>query len=249
MKSYALLLLALATVACAQESALKPVIDVTLLAHAEPNTLTDAEKADGWRLLFDGKTTNGWVALGKGEFPDGKGWVVEDGALVHKAQGGGGDIVTKEMFSDFELTWEWKVELGANTGLKYNLPDANKNVGFEYQLIDDEHHPDGIKGGRLHQTGSLYDAIEPPADKKVNPPGEWNSSRILVQGNHVEQWLNGAKTCEFEMSSEALMAIKEKSKFKKTEGWGVKTKSPILLQDHGDGSSFRSIKIRVPGGK
>ena len=217
---------------------------LALAAHAaEPNTLTAEEKAAGWRLLFDGKTTEGWVGIAKDAFPA-QGWVVEDGALVHKAKGGGGDIVTKESFSDFELTWDWKVEFGANTGLKYNLPDPKKNVGFEYQLIDDEHHPDGIKGGRLHQTGSLYDAIEPAADKKVNPPGEWNSSRIVVKGNHVEHWLNGAKTVEFELGSSALMEIKAKSKFKKTEGWGEKTSSPILLQDHGDGASFRSIKIR-----
>ncbi len=217
---------------------------LALAAHAEPNTLTDAEKSAGWRLLFDGKTTDGWVASGKDSFPS-DGWSVEDGALVVKAGPGGGDIVTKDSFSDFELTWEWKVEFGANSGLKYNLPDAKKAVGFEYQLIDDEHHPDGVKGGRLHQTGSLYDAIEPAADKKVNPPGEWNSSRIVVKGNHVEHWLNGAKTVEFELGSEALMALKAKSKFKNAAGWGEKTSSPILLQDHGDGASFRSIKIRT----
>jgi len=217
---------------------------LALTAHAEPNTLTAAEKKEGWRLLFDGKTTAGWTAIGKSEFPA-QGWVVDDGALVHKAKGGGGDIVTKESFGDFELAWEWKVELGANTGLKYNLPDPKKGVGFEYQIIDDERHPDGIKGGRLHQTGSLYDAIEPAADRKVNPPGEWNSSRVVVKGNHVEQWLNGKKTVEFEMGSSELMAIKAKSKFKNTAGWGEKTASPILLQDHGDGAAFRSIKIRV----
>lgn len=215
---------------------------LALAAHAEPNTLTDAEKAAGWKLLFDGKTTNGWVAIGKDAFPD-KGWVVEDGALVHQAKAGGGDIVTKEMYSDFELSWEWKVEVGANTGLKYNLPIPTKAVGFEYQLIDDEGHPDGKKGGRSHQTGSLYDALEPAADKKDKKPGEWNTSRVVVKGNHVEHWLNGAKTVEFEMGSPALMEAKEKSKFKSAAGWGEKQTSPILLQDHGDGASFRSIKI------
>lgn len=215
---------------------------LALAAHAEPNTLTDAEKSAGWKLLFDGKTTGGWVAIGKDAFPD-KGWVVEDGALVHKAKEGGGDIVTKESYSDFELSWEWKVEVGANTGLKYNLPIPTKAVGFEYQLIDDEGHPDGKKGGRSHQTGSLYDALEPAADKKDKKPGEWNSSRVVVKGNHVEHWLNGAKTVEFELGSSALMEAKAKSKFKNAAGWGEKQKSPILLQDHGDGASFRSIKI------
>jgi hypothetical protein len=219
-----------------------------LTAQAEPNKLTDSEKSSGWRLLFDGKTPAGWVGLGKDTFPS-QGWVIEDGALVHKAKGGGGDIVTTESFDDFELTWEWKIAPGANTGLKYNLPDPKKAVGCEYQIIDDEKHPDGIKGGRLHQTGSLYDAIEPVAERKINPPGEWNTSRILVQGNHVEHWLNGVKTVEFEFGTEAMMAVKAKSKFKKIEGWGVKTKSPILLQDHGDEGAFRSIKIRVPKAK
>jgi hypothetical protein len=217
---------------------------LALAAHAEPNTLTDAEKSAGWRLLFDGKTPAGWVGIGKDAFP-GKGWVIEDGALVHKAKEGGGDIVTTEQFSDFELTWEWKVDPGANTGLKYNLPDAKKAVGFEYQLIDDDGHPDGKRGGRSHQTASLYDVLEPAADKKTNPVGQWNSSRVVVKGNHVEHWLNGAKTLEFEMGGEALMAAKAKSKFKNAAGWGEKQKSPILLQDHGDGAAFRSIKIRT----
>lgn len=217
---------------------------VALLAHAgEPNTLTPAEKADGWRLLFDGKTTEGWVGLAKDAFPA-QGWSVVDGALFHAAKGGGGDIVTKEAFTNFELTWEWKIGQVANTGLKYNLPDPKKGVGCEYQIIDDERHPDGVRGGRLHQTGSLYDAIEPAADRKINPPGEWNSSRIVVKGNHVEHWLNGSKTVEFEFGSEALMAIKAKSKFKNTPGWGEKCASPILLQDHGDEATFRSIKLR-----
>lgn len=213
-------------------------------AHAEPNTLTDAERAAGWRLLFDGKTTAGWVAIGKDAFPA-DGWSVEDGALVLKAGPGGGDIVTKEAFGDFELSWEWKIAPGGNSGLKYNLPDAKKAVGFEYQLIDDDGHPDGKKGGRSHQTASLYDALEPAADKKTNAVGQWNTSRIVVKGNHVEHWLNGAKTVEFELGSAALMAAKAKSKFKNTAGWGEKQTSPILLQDHNDAAAFRSIKIRT----
>ncbi|MEQ1862269.1 MAG: DUF1080 domain-containing protein [Chthoniobacteraceae bacterium] len=219
---------------------------LALAAHAEPNTLTPAEKADGWRLLFDGKTTAGWVGIGKDAFPA-KGWTIVDGALFHAAKAGGGDIVTTEHFEDFELTWEWKLPAGANTGLKYNLPDAKKPVGFEYQLIDDEGHPDGKKGGRSHQTASLYDVLEPAAEMKTKPLGQWNESRIVVKGKHVEHWLNGLKTVEFEIGSEALMAAKAKSKFKSNAGWGQKNKSPILFQDHGDEAAFRSIKIRTPG--
>jgi len=212
---------------------------------AQPNDLSTEEKADGWRLLFNGKDLDGWVANGKTAPPE-KGWVVEQGILKHVDKGGGGDIVTKESFEDFELTWDWKVAPAANGGLKYNLPDPKKGIGCEYQLIDDAGNPDGQRGGRSHQTASLYDVIEPAAAAKTKPIGEWNSSRILVKGNHAEHWLNGMKTVEFEFGSEELKAGVAKSKFKSTPGWGIKTKSPILLQDHGDEISFRSIKIRKP---
>jgi hypothetical protein len=216
----------------------------TAVFAAEPNTLTDEEKAAGWNLLFDGKTTAGWVAIGKTEFPD-KGWSVQDGALFHTKGGGGGDIVTTNSFENFELTWEWKIGLAGNSGLKYNLPNPTKGVGFEYQMIDDEGHPDGKKGGRMHQTGALYDLIEPVENKKVNPPGEWNSSRLVVRGTHAEQWLNGIKTVEFEIGSDDLKALVAKSKYKNVAGFGEKIMSPILLQDHGDEVAVRSIKIRV----
>ena len=215
-------------------------------AAGEPNTLSKKEKSAGWKLLFDGKTTAGWVAIGKTEFPD-KGWSVKDGALFHEKAGGGGDIVTAKPYENFDLMWEWKIGEVGNSGLKYNLADPNKGVGFEYQMIDDERHPDGVKGGRLHQTGSLYDLIEPAENKKVNPVGEWNQSRLLVRGNHVEQWLNGAKTVEFEIGSDALKEAIARSKYKKIEKFGEKTASPILLQDHGDEVTVRSIKLRVLG--
>src|SRR5207249_9817162 len=105
------------------------------------------EKSSGWKLLFDGKTTAGWVAIGKTAFPE-KGWSVVDGALFHTKGGGGGDIVTTESYDNFELSWEWKIGEVGNSGLKYNLPNPAKGVGFEYQMLDDERHPDGIKGDR-----------------------------------------------------------------------------------------------------
>ncbi len=208
------------------------------------NTLTDAEKGAGWKLLFDGRTLDGWQPIGQAGAPI-KGWVVQDGVIFHAKAAGGGDIVTVENFGDFELTWEWKIGFAANSGVKYELPDATKGVGFEYQLLDDENEPDGKRGGRLHQTGSLYDLIEPPAEKKVSPIGEWNSSRLVVKGSHVEQWLNGAKTVEFDMGSDDLKARIAKSKYAKLPGFGEKTKSPILLQDHGGEIAFRAIKLRV----
>ena len=216
----------------------------TAFAFADaPNTLTADEQAAGWKLLFDGKTTTGWRGIGKSEFPA-KGWVVEDGVLKHINKGGGGDIVTSEDYESFELTWEWKIGQAGNSGVKYNLPDPEQNIGCEYQIIDDEKHPDGLRGGKSHQTAGLYDLIA-PVDRKTNAVGEWNSSHLIVKGNHVEHWLNGVKTVEFEFGSEALKALIAKSKYKKVPGFGEKKKSPILLQDHEDEISFRSIKLRV----
>ena len=207
------------------------------------NELSAEEKAAGWKLLFDGKTTSGWRGLGKAEFPA-KGWVVADGALTHEAKGGGGDIVTAEDYESFELVWDWKIAEVGNSGVKYNLPDKNKGIGFEYQMLDDEKHPDGVRGGRLHQTAGLYDLIEPAADKKVNPVGQWNTSRILVQGNKVEHWLNGAKTLAFELASPELKERVAKSKYKNAPGFGDKKPSPILLQDHGDEVCVKNMKLR-----
>ena len=225
---------------------------VSLLAAAvfaaDPNTLSDAEKAAGWKLLFDGKTNAGWVALGKTAFPD-KGWTVVDGTLVHAKGGGGGNIVTAEAYENFEFVWEWKIGEVGNSGVKYNLVDPAKDLGFEYQLIDDEKHPDGIRGGKLHQTAALYDLIEPSAERKVKPVGEWNESRLVVNGAHVEQWLNGVKTVEFEMGSDDLKARIAKSKYAKIANFGVKAKSAILLQDHGDEIAFRNLKLRMPAAK
>jgi 3-keto-disaccharide hydrolase len=221
------------------------LLALSAVAIAEPNKLTDAEKAAGWRLLFDGKTTNGWVGIGKSAFPN-KGWSVEDGTLKTAAKGGGGDIVTSERFDDFELEWEWRIAQGGNSGLKYNLPDPNKGVGCEYQMIDDAGHLDAKLNGGTRTTASLYDVLKPADDKKLKTAGEWNSSRVVVKGNHVEHWLNGAKTVEFEFGSDELKAAVAKSKFKNMAAWGVKTKSPILIQDHGDEVAVRSIKIKTP---
>ena len=116
-------------------------------------------------------------------------------------------------------------------------------------MIDDERHPDSKLAGGTRTTGALYDVLKPADDKKLNPAGQWNKSRILVKGNHVEQWLNGTKTVEFEFGSEALKAAIAKSKFKNAPGWGVKAVSPILLQDHGDEISVRSIKIKTAAAK
>jgi len=221
---------------------------VSLLTAAvfagEPNTLSADEKSAGWKLLFDGKTFDGWQPIGKAGVPI-KGWVVQDGAIFLAKGAGGGDIVTVEQFGDFELTFEWKIAEGGNSGLKYNLINPAKAVGFEYQLLDDDKHPDGRARGTRRQSGALYDLIEPSADRKVKPVGEWNESRIVVKGAHVEQWLNGVKSVEFDFGSDDLKERIAGSKYKGMANFGVKSKSPILVQDHHDEASFRSLKVRV----
>lgn len=222
-----------------------PLIAFVSVARAtEPNTLTQEEQAAGWKLLFDGKTTSGWHAIGKTEFPS-KGWVVEGGTLKHLAKGGGGDILSNEDYDSFELTWEWKISKAGNSGVKYNLPDPTKNVGCEYQMLDNDNHPDGKIKGRLHQTAALYDLIEPSVDAKPVPIGEWNSSRLVVNGAKVEHWLNGTKVVSYEFGSDALKTLVANSKYKTVPGFGIKKAGPILLQDHGDEVNFRSIKIHA----
>jgi hypothetical protein len=212
-----------------------------------PNTLTPEEKAGGWKLLFDGSSPAGWVAIGKDSFPS-FGWGAKDGELrLEKVDGKTPhqDIVTKESFSDFELTWEWKISEGGNSGVKYNLPDPKKGVGCEYQLIDDAKHADASKHDGTRKTAGLYDVIARSGDDMVKPAGEWNFSRIVVKGNHVEHFLNGKQTVAYDFGSDDLKRRIAESKFNKTPGWGVKTSSPILLQDHGDEVAFRNIKIKA----
>jgi len=210
---------------------------------ADANTLTDAEKGDGWKLLFDGKSLAGWTSYKKSAPPE-KGWDVKDGWLHHGAKAGGGDIVSAEKYSEFELTWEWRIAEGANSGLKYFISDERKGgaIGHEYQLLDDDKHPDGKKGLN-RQTAALYDVLD-PSNRPVKKPGEINASRILVKGMHVEHWLNGAKVLEYELGSDALKAAIAKSKFKNVDGFGTRFPGRLLLQDHGDEIFFRNVKIR-----
>ncbi|MBI3418091.1 MAG: DUF1080 domain-containing protein [Verrucomicrobia bacterium] len=218
---------------------------VSLLAADKPaqlNKLTKAEKKAGWRLLFDGKTTAGWRAFNKSVFPN-QGWGVENGALKHQPKGGGGDIVTVDQFTDFDFHFEWRVAPGANSGVKYFIDEKRgQPIGHEYQVIDDNAHADALRGGKW-QTSALYDLF-PPKDKTLRPVGEWNESRILVEGKHVEHWLNGKQVLDYELESDALKTAIAGSKFKNVAGFGTKFKTPILLQDHGDEVAYRNLKLR-----
>jgi hypothetical protein len=219
------------------------------------NQLTDYEKKNGWKLLFNGMNSEGWVGAYKDRFPD-KGWIIKDGVLTvlsseGKEAANGGDIVTTEQFSAFDLSFDFKLTTGANSGLKYfvSLKENNEGsaIGLEYQLLDDKVHPDAKLGRDGDRTlASLYDLI--PAKKQerfVHPIGSWNTARIIVYpNNHVEHYLNGVKVLEYERGSQAYRDLVAISKYKVWDHFGEAPKGHILLQDHGFEVSFRSIKIR-----
>ena len=216
-----------------------------------PTTLTPAEKAAGWTLLFDGSTTAGWRGFHSDTFPA-SGWAAENGAIKTVATGpSGGDIITVGQFDNFELKLEWKIGPGGNTGVKYLISEeliktGRSGLGFEMQVIDDERNADAKAGKDGNRTaGALYDLIGPVSTKRLRPVGEWNEAGVLVRGNHVEHYLNGAKVLEFEMGSADFKARIADSKFKVNPGFGEVKKGHILLQAHGAEVWFRNIKVRV----
>jgi hypothetical protein len=217
---------------------------------ASPNTLTAAEKTAGWTLLFDGRSLDGWRGYKKTDAA-GVRWKVEDGALALPADNGRDthgqrDIISKDTFEQFELVFDWRIAPGGNSGVKYFiLEDLDSAIGHEYQVIDDERHPDA-KIGPHRQTAAFYDVL-PAADRPIKPAGEWNTTRIVVRGETVEHWLNGKKVLQYELGSPALKAAIAKSKFKDIPRFGVRQNGHILLQDHGNQVWFRSIKIRRIG--
>lgn len=213
------------------------------------NTLTAAEKAQGWKLLFDGKTTTGWRGYKKKAMPDK--WKVIDGALVLKPKEGktGGDIVTDDQYESFELSLEWKISPGGNSGVMYHVVEkypAPYETGPEYQLLDNKRHPDGRSP--LTAAASCY-ALYAPSRDVTKPVGQWNQTRLIVNGRHVEHWLNGQKVVEYELGSPDWQQRVMKSKFKAWPDFGKASKGYIDLQDHGGEVAFRNIKVRVLSGK
>jgi len=217
------------------------------------NTLSKKEKAAGWKLLWDGKTTEGWRGAKLTTFPK-SGWMIDNGILkVQKSGGGestnGGDIVTVKKYKNFDLKVDFKITPGANSGIKYFVDtELNKgegsSIGCEFQILDDDLHPDaklGVAGNRT--CASLYDLIPAPGNKPMNKDG-WNTALIKVRGNHVEHWLNGVKVVEYERANQMWRALVAYSKYKDWPAFGEAVEGNILLQDHGDEVWFKNIKIR-----
>jgi hypothetical protein len=224
------------------------------------NALTEWEKRHGWRLLWNGETSDGWIGAKLNTFP-GKGWEIADGVLTVLATDGGestgpGDIITESQYSDFELELEFKISEGANSGIKYFVdPELNRGpgsaIGCEFQILDDDVHPDagmGVNGNRT--VGGLYDLIAPEnlsvpgRGKQFKGVGNWNKARIVSRDGKVEHWLNNEKVVEYDRFSQMFRALVAYSKYRDWSDFGEWPQGHILLQDHGNRVSYRSIKIR-----
>jgi hypothetical protein len=231
-------------VACAgsqQNSEQRTGVQSTVQGAASVSQLTPEEQAAGWRSLFDGTTTAGWRGYRQRGMP--RGWQAVDGALARV--GGGGDVITTDQFGNFELTLEWKVAPGGNSGIFYRVTEQAAHTyesGPEMQVLDDSRHQDGKS--RLTSAGSLYGLYAAPAGA-AKPAGEWNAVRIVVNGAHVEHWLNGVKVVDTEIGSPDWEKRVRESKFNEWPGFGRATRGHIALQDHGDWVAFRNIKIKV----
>lgn len=212
------------------------------IAEAPSNALTPAEKAAGWTLLFDGASLDKWRGYRKEGFPE-QGWTVDGGAL--KVSSGGGDIVTRDEYEDFELQLEWKASPGGNSGIMYLVSEEHDwpwQTGPEFQILDDPGA--GMEGAESHSAGAIYDLYAPSTGKTLHPAGEWNHARIRLKDGVLQHWLNGEKVAQVDLDGEAWKQRIAESKFSGYEGFGVQPKGRIALQDHGNDIWFRNIKVR-----
>ena len=226
---------------------------------AGPNILTKKEIADGWKLLFDGKSFEGWRGVGIDHVPEGH-WKIENGSIKKIDSGKvptlddgqplkGGDLMTKNTYQDFELKFEWKISEGGNSGVKYNLIEevSTKDgsiiaLGYEYQVLDDDKHSDNLNP--THRAGSLYDMIEGKG-KVLKPVGEFNTARIIFNNNHIEHWLNGERIVEADTDTPEFEKLFQKSKYHNLHNFTIHKNAHIKLQDHGNDCWYRNIKIKV----
>lgn len=200
-----------------------------------------AGKTNEWKSLFDGTSAAGWRGYNQKDFPK-HGWVVEDGCLHLLPGKGGGEIVTVEKFYDFEFEWEWRIAPRANNGIKYLvIEERPKTPGHEYQMID---NATAAGAADKHQTAAFYDVLAPQVKPPVKTPGEWNRSRLIIQGESVEHWLNGVKVLAYQLGSPGLKAAIADSKFKGVPGFGEKTRGHIMLTDHNGETWYRNLRIR-----
>lgn len=211
------------------------------------NTLSKAEKKEGWKLLFDGKTLKKWHNyLGKGVSPK---WKIEEEALF-LSEAGAGNLLTNKKYENFVLSLEWKLSKNGNSGILYRVIEDNLYpepyfTGLEMQILDDEGHPDAVRGERgTHRAGALYDLFPPVDFGAVKPVGEWNHSQIILNNNHLEHWLNGKKVVECELVGDAWGKALADSKFSEWYDFAKHTKGHIALQDHGNKVWFRNLKIK-----
>jgi hypothetical protein len=241
------LLLAAALAGCAA-SLPQPEGETAAGATASPRattpmlpTLSDTERATGWRLLFDGRSLSGWRGYGRADMP--AGWEARDGMLVRASQAA--DIITTERFRNFELSLDWMVHAAGNSGIFYRAAEGHDAIYMsapEMQVLDDAGHQDGRSP--LTSAGANY-GLYPAPRGVVRPAGEWNTARVLVNGNHVEHWLNGHKVVEYELHGADWKAKVAASKFRDWPAYGQAAEGHIGLQEHGDYVAFRNIKVRV----
>ncbi len=266
------------TAAKREVSAMKRVVNAVRTAHwifllliplmacqtqekPEEGQPEEAQEGGDWQVLFDGETLTGWQGLGRDSVPEGH-WIIEDGCIRKVVSGAvptapdgqpleGGDLMSVDTYRNFELTFEWKVSPGANSGIKYNVseamstaaPPVHAALGFEYQLLDDDLHPDA-QNGPNRTAGALYDLIPPGPAKELRPVGSFNEGRIVFREGQGEHWMNGLKVLEFDLNTPAFDSVFAASKYLPIEGFAEQRAGHIVLQDHGDDVWFRSIKIR-----